>query len=283
MDWNAIHLITSSLNKFLEMDSIKENDLKIIQPKLDALFHILPLPKYYCIPARLERLTINERLPSSSNNRFDDIRYLKYPPPDCIKKYGRCNVINQSILYGAFHFSTALNEMKPEIGKGITHSKWSPKEELPLKMFPVFFITRIGSEPNNALSLDIKMLHQNFVSNFSEKDRKGFDSSMEFLAKCFAKEVAKDNYLDYFMSAYISKKIFDLEKIKFDGIIYPSVQTKLGFSNMALRPDVFDNLFKLNEVRYGKNSIEPGGSGINQITSRTTNFDLDKDLIIWDD
>lgn len=283
MNLEAIHMITSSLKQFLEKNSIKESDLKTIQFQLDILFRLLPLPQYYCIPARLERLTINENLPQANGNRINDIKYLKYPPAQYVNKFGRCNVVKQSMLYGAFHFSTVINELKPEIGKAITHTKWLLKEELPLKMFPVFFITQIENEPHNELSLDIKMLHRNFVSSFSEEVKKSFDLSMEFLAKCFAKEVESSNHFDYFLSAYISKKVLEIKSLNYAGIIYPSVKTKLGFSNMAIKPDVFDDRFKLIEVRYEINDIQPGRNGINHVISRSTKFDFDKGLIIWED
>lgn len=279
---DAIYLITRSLEKFLQKNSIKEPDLVSIQQKLDSLFGYIPLPKYECIPARLERLTINESVPPFNNERINEIKYIKYPPVEFVKKYGRCNVLNHSMFYGAFNFLTIMGELKPGIGKAVTHSEWVLKEDAPLKMFPIFFITKADSKGHNSLSLEILDEHEDFTSHFSNSDRKALDMSVEFLAKCFAKDVEHTNHFDYFLSSYISKKIFDFEEINYDGIVYPSVQLQLEVSNMAIRPDVFDKKFKLRKVGHAINIIEPGKNGINYVTSRSTLFDLEKGLIIWD-
>ena len=283
MNLEAIYLLTSSLNKYLQKNTINESDLKSIQSQLDILFYHLPLPTYNCIPARLERLTINERLPQGNNDRINEIKYLKYPPKESVTKFGRCNILNQPILYGSFNFHTVIDELKPNVGKVITHTEWALKKEAPLKLFPIFFITNIGNGPHNPMSLDIKELHEHYASLHLEGIRKCFDLSMEFLAKCFAKEVDRNNHFDYFLSAYISNKILSIDSLNYDGIIYPSVQARLGCSNMAIRPKVFDEKFKLIEVCHEINLIENGKSGINHVQSRSTNFDLENEIIIWED
>jgi len=279
----SIHLITSSLNKFLIKNSIKESDLLSIQSLLDILLRIIPLPQYNCIPAQLERLTINETIPPFKNEKLRHIKDIKYPPKEVVKKYGRCNVLNQSILYGAFHMITAIEEMKPEVGKFVTHTEWKIKENMSLRMFPIFFITQGGKRGHNSLSLEIKDLHEEYKSGFSQQDQDALDMAMEFLAKCFSKDIERTNHFDYFLSAYISKKIFEINPIGYEGIIYPSVQSKLAFSNMAIRPEVFEEKFILSEIRHEMNIVQPGRNGINYVSSRSQKFDQNTGLIVWDD
>jgi hypothetical protein len=283
MNLEAIYTITNSLNQFLKPDSIKESDLNSIKYRIDGLFRLLPLPLYNCIPARLERLTINESIPDLGEKRVDQIEHLRNPPTNSVKKYGRCNTLNHSVLYGAFNFLTIVNELTPDVGKLITHAEWRLKEEASLRFFPVFFITQIDDDPHNGLSLEIKELHENYISSYTENDKQCFNLSMQFFAECFAKKVDKSNHFDYFLSAYISKKIFEIESLNYEGILYPSTGMDLGFSNMALRPEVFRDKFKLIEVRYELNSISPGKSGGNHVINRSTKFDLEKDLIIWEE
>ena len=204
--------LVTSLGKYLQKGSIKESDIAVIKPQLDFLMHLFPLPKYPCMPAQLERLTINRKVPLYTDDRIDKLEYIKYPDESYVKTYGRCNIIGQPVLYGGFNLLTIIKEMQPETGITITHSQWKLKEEKPLNMFPIFFITQYQDQPHNSLSIDIKELHYAYTKKFSEHDKRGFDLAMEFFAKCFAKEIDETNHFDYFISAYISKKIFHLIK-----------------------------------------------------------------------
>jgi hypothetical protein len=284
LNLDSIYLITASLNKYLARNSIQESDLKLISLKLEALLREIPLPTYQMIPAQLERMSINERIPPFKNERFNEIDLLIYPPINAVKKYGRCNVTEDSVLYGSFNLITVVEEMRPEIGQAITHSYWKVKDDYSLKWFPVFFITETTNKANvhNPLSLDIKRLHEEYCSHLSERDKSAFNLSMEFLAKCFAKDVDPYNHTDYFLSAYISKRIFDNKGLAYDGILYPSVKGRLGSSNMAVRPTSFDDHFYIEEVRHEINIVPPGHNGINYVSSYSRSFDLEKKIIIWD-
>lgn len=48
--------------------------------------------------SRIERITINKRV-INKNRRIKNIKYLKYPPPNLVRKYGRCNMPGESVLY----------------------------------------------------------------------------------------------------------------------------------------------------------------------------------------
>ena len=173
--------------------------------------------------------------------------------------------------------------MRPDVGINVTTSQWKVKELEPLNFFPVFFITQYQDDPHNSLSLDIKELHDSYTSSMSFMEKKGYDLAMEFFAKCFAKEVDESNHYDYYLSAYISKKIFDNPTLNYEGIIYPSVQSDLGVSNMAINAEVFDRKFQPVEVRHECNTISPKRSGINHVICRTDKFDIENGLIVWED
>ena len=51
---------------------------------------------------------------------------------------------------------------------------------------------------------------------------------------------------------------------------------------MAIKPKVFEEKFKLVEVRHEINIIEKGKSGINYVQSRSRNFDFGNGVIIWE-
>jgi len=60
----------------------------------------------------IERLTINRRV-VGSNKRIYDIGQLKYPPPDKVTSYGRCNMKGQSVLYGSLGMLLLYSELRP--------------------------------------------------------------------------------------------------------------------------------------------------------------------------
>ncbi|MDB5211840.1 MAG: hypothetical protein JWQ30_2667, partial [Sediminibacterium sp.] len=150
-----ISSLTDRLGKYLEKNSIQQKDILTIKPILEILIMNFPLPMYKFIPAQLDRLTINIKIPPYTNDRINEIKYLKYPENKYVTKYGRCNVIDNSVLYGGFNLHAIFNEMRPDLGINITTSQWKVKELKPLNFFPVFFITQYGNDPHNSLSLDI--------------------------------------------------------------------------------------------------------------------------------
>lgn len=275
--------LTRRLEKYLQKDSIHENDISLINPTLDFIIAHFPLPCYRFIPAELNRLTINKKVPPKTEERIKEIKYIKQPEKKFVDKYGRCNLISNPVFYGAPHLHSIFNEMQPEIGTIITISKWKVKEEKKLNFFPIFFITQLESNPHNSLSLDIKIEHNNYISRLSNSEKESYNLSMEFFAKCFAKNVEESNHFDYYLSAYISKKIFDIPTLNYEGIVYPSVQCDLGISNMAIRSDVFDSKFIPIEVRHEYNCIPPKKSGFNKVISWTDKFDIENGLILWTD
>lgn len=277
-----ISSVTTGLSKYLTKNSIQEKDISFITPLLNILLMSFPLPMYKFIPAQLHRLTINEKVPPYVNDRISEMEYIKYPKAKYITKFGRCNIVANPILYGGFNLHAIFNEMKPNVGLNITTTEWKVKKMKPINFFPVFFITQYQNDPHNSLSLDIRELHENYTSEMPDIEKKGYDLAMEFFAKCFAKEVDESNHYDYYLSAYISKKIFDHPTLNYEGIVYPSVQSKLGVSNMAIRADVFDNKFEPVEVRHEINSILPKRSGINNVICRSDKFDEKKGIIIWE-
>ncbi len=282
--FEVLNLIIQALTPYLKKGSIAEKDLYKISYLLDKFILIMPYPNYSIIPTRLIRASINSKIPNVGNNIIKEIKYLKYPPPENVLKFGRCNTINMSILYGAFSKLTATKELRPSIHEIVTFSEWEPSNEIPFKAFPIFFIDKDFDNVYNEISLDVKKLHKNYISEKSINEQKYYNLSMQFLSKCFSKEVDINNDFDYFMSSYISSKIFSNTLGNYDLILYPSVEEKLGFTNMAFRPEVFDKRFILKEattdICLGVKGSDSKGIMFKQI-SNATHFDLKLGSIEW--
>ena len=194
----------------------------------------------------LERMTINRNV-LGENRRIHDSKFLKHPPKDRVKKYGRCNLIGQSIFYASALRTTALSEMRPKVGDLITKSIWAlNKKDKRIRVAPIF-----GKQPNNGIinprTLEIKnqffeLVNQEFTGN---RKKAIIDLSM-FIAENFTKSVSTNHYL-YIISAYFTNKIFENGDI--DGIYYPSVKEKLSFENIALKVPSFEANYHLESVQ----------------------------------
>jgi hypothetical protein len=283
--FEVLNLIIQALTPYLKKGSIAEKDLYKITYLLDKFIKIMPYPNYSFIPTRLIRASINSKIPNVGNNIIKEIKYLKYPPSGNVIKFGRCNTIKMPILYGAFSKLTATKELRPNTHEIVTFSEWEPSNEIPFKAFPIFFIDKDFENVYNGISLDVKKLHENYISKMSQNEQTYYNLSMQFLAMCFSKEVEINNHFDYFMSSYISNNIFSNLNESYDLILYPSVEERLGFSNMAFRPETFDQRFILKEVTtdlcLGIKGTDLKGVMFKQICN-TTNFDLEVGSIKWD-
>jgi hypothetical protein len=279
-----LNVIIQSLSPYLAKGSITERELPKIRRLLDIFFEVMPYPKYHLRPATLIRATINKNIPEIGNTIINEIKFLKYPPKDKVFKYGRCNTTNMSVLYGAFSKLTATKELKFNNNDIITFTEWVRSNDDPLIAFPIFFNDKDLDGSFNEISLSIKVLHENFISGKSEDEKKYYNISMRFLANCFSKEVDPDNHFDYFLSSYLSQKIFENKNQNYELILYPSVVEKLGFSNMAVKPEVFDKKFIIKEVNtdypLGISGEEIKGVNFFNIKSAES-FDLESGIIQW--
>jgi len=196
----------------------------------------------------LKRITINKNV-IGQNKRIHDIKYLKYPPAEKIKKYSRCNLPGQSVLYASFLAFTALNEMKPRVGDLITETTWRTKRGQSLIYCPIFKNQPQKEKFINPRTLELNQLYQNKIKIYPKKIQQQIDAFVQFVTDTFTKRVHPNNHLDYIFSAYFSNKIFhDFEDGKIEAIYYPSVQEKLSFENVAIKPEVFDKKFELVAV-----------------------------------
>ena len=279
-----LNVIVQSLNPYLAKGCITERELPKLKTLLDLFLELMPYPTYHLRPARLIRATVNKNIPEIGNSIINEIKYLKYPPKDKVIKYGRCNTTNMSVLYGAFSKLTSTKELKFNSNDIITYTEWERCDDHPLLAFPIFFNDKDLDGSFNEISLSIKVLHENFISGKSEDEKKYYNLSMRFLADCFSKGVDPTNHFDYFLSSYLSQKIFENKNQNYELILYPSVVEKLGFSNMAIKPEVFDEKFLLKEVNtdypLGISGKEIKGVNFFNI-KRADSFDLETGIIQW--
>jgi hypothetical protein len=231
----------------------------------------------------IKRVTINRNI-LGSNKRIKDIEFLKYPPAEKVTKYGRCNLPGSSVFYGTFSMLHALKELKPRVGDLITISTWYTDKELIYR--PIF-----RNQPTNDLHNPRTYEYNN---TFEKLVREQFEPNMreivvdltQFVADAFTKDVNPDNHRDYLFSSYFSNKIlYEFEGGIIDAIYYPSVQDRLNFENIAIKPTAFEARYTLQEVKDSIVIVDPSRGKQSYMLDGIGNcrdFDLERGIINWD-
>jgi hypothetical protein len=239
------------LFQFLLKNSITENQVDQIQKKLDSISFFTSLILKSKVSG-FQRVTINKRLFNGKNIRIEDISFLRNPPERIVSRYGRANLPKQSVLYATFDPLTALSEMRPEVGDLVTTSTWKLKMDYDLCYSPVFKNSTRDGIIHNEMALRSSMQYRNVLRKYDEEMAKQIDVLVKFMADCFAKDVDPSSHLDYFMSAYFANKIFyHFENGEVDAILYPSVRQSLTLTNIALKPEVFEQNYQIDLVEEG--------------------------------
>ena len=235
------------LRKYLETNSINEEELKNIIPILKDI-DLLSSLMYRQRIEGFQRVTVNSWIPDV-NGRVEYIKHLKNPPKEYVKKYGRANMVGQSVLYATFDYLTALSEMRPEIDEKITVSYWKLKSDYDLCVTPIFKNTTTDGIVHNELSLRARMLSNKMLKQYDDNVRKQIEIILQFIADAFSKRTEDGNNFDYYLSAhYANRLLYEFENGELDGILYPSVRQSLTLSNIALKPEIFEQHFELEKV-----------------------------------
>jgi hypothetical protein len=278
-----LNLVLNSLRPFLNKGTITEVRAKQIKNILDSIpFFSAPI---FEIPfPEIHRVTINKRIFEGKNERINKINFLKYPPAENINRIGRANFNQQSAFYGAFDHMTILDELKPQVGDLITISTWVSEKATKLSVSPIFKITSKDNLTHNALSLEFKIGYTNNINKMEKNIAEQIDALIQFMAESFAKDVDPENHYDYYLSAYFANRIlYEFENGTIESIVYPSVQKNLGFSNIIIKPKIFDSKYKLKIVEESIVESTPKENGGYSLkgTGWSRTFDLTTGAIIW--
>jgi len=245
----------------------------------------------FCLFSSMENVPVyNYRLPKGNNffrvrknesfSNFENLSDLYSPPVSLVKNYSRANTPFQSVFYVSDTWETNLAELKPFLLNGlaigdiiwITQATWKQLQDFNLVILPDF------KNPKMTDFID------KFVSKLSENQIE----FLSFINDFFSKPInpKNDNSKNYQLtSAFCNALWAESERSKnpIDGIIYTSVEHRLGF-NLALNPClieqkkiVIENVVKHFLRKSSKttfdNFIEP---------NMPTNIDFEKNKIEWE-
>lgn len=268
------------LRKFLRKNSINEKEVEVIKNFLKEVEMISGLVYRQKIE-KFQRVTVNSWI-EGVDDRIDYVKHLKNPPVEYVKKYGRANVVEQSVLYATFDYLTALSEMRPKVGDKITVSFWKLNTDYDLCVTPIFK-RMVRGEVQNELSLRAQIQVYNILNKYELNIRKQIEIILDFIADTFSKEIQDGNHFDYYLSSHYANRLFnEFENGEVDAILYPSVRQSLAFSNIALKPEVFNEHYVLEKVEesiitsrpiLGYNGWTMDGTGYSQ--------DFENGKIIW--
>lgn len=279
-DFNGFLNVVNELCRNGINESTEKWIIENLERNLPFFSHLVFEQEYEVI----ERVTVNGRI-LKSNKRITDLKQLKYPPANCVTKYGRCNLKNQSVFYGSTLMMTAMSEIQPRVGDLITKSIWRLKEKKTLKLCPIFHV----QPTNGTVNPDSINLEQTFFriveSKFPDGQREAVINLSKFIAHHFSKFVSQGNDKDYLISAYFSDKIMnEFEDGSIDGIVYPSVKSHLSFDNIAIKPDVFDANYQIEKVTESVITKDPSDGDRGYLMAalcESKNFDHQNEKIIW--
>lgn len=176
-----------------------------------------------------------------------------------IKTYGRANVPNFSLFYGAFEsdvikhprFMSILetseifrNLEKNEVENAdfvMTVGKWRIKEDIEI-------VEMVFDEKTIKNSADIKRsyeFHLNKLTQELPEHKEQFEIILRFFSKHFAKKEINSHF-DYMISAGYTDMAINWRNHK--GLTYPSVKTDYQGHNVVLTPFVVDKFLELEIV-----------------------------------
>lgn len=193
------------------------------------------------------------RLVSNKEGKSKDcVADLAYPPINILEEfdlYNRANTPSNSIFYSSETIDATFRELKPEKGDVVTLGIWKPKNNVTLNYYSIesnFDAKEVNEFAKEALAGidELNPIHAELLRSY-----------IKVLNHEYSKKIHSKT--EYIVSALLSEKILNLnlkigrgilEPYNYDVIIYPSVDNKFNYSNLAIRPEAVDEKLKLVEV-----------------------------------
>ncbi|MDP3180783.1 MAG: hypothetical protein Q8M67_03120, partial [Bacteroidota bacterium] len=115
-------------------------------------------------------------------------------------------------------------------------------ENTPLIVYPVI-------DYKNCTDLQLRNVFKQALRQQPEELQKMIYMNYCMIARHFGKYVEKGKDINYIFSAHFADKIFhEIYDGEIEAIIYPSVQDSGTTSNIAIKPDVFNENYEIDEI-----------------------------------
>jgi len=256
-DLNEFLLKIKVLNEFMDKsESLNQVEVEFLTNNFKHLIGIVPTRVHPIdsFTQPFERLVINP-----FNTRLKSVSQLRYPPKEIAHKidYNRASLKGKCVMYaGTMGMLPITVEVKPKEGQLITRSKWQFNGKRKLK-------TIVICQDKELAILNFEVLYNDYkeyvkcLSAMQPNNRAVVEAVNAFIIKAFTRSVNPENRQGYIMSALISEYFYTLAEDPVDAIYYPSVANKGSSMNIAIKPEVVDELFDLIEVNEDIVTIDP--------------------------
>jgi hypothetical protein len=161
---------------------------------------------------------------------------ITYPEKKFVKKYGRANLIDQSMFYGSTAKTAPFAEIGANVGDLVVISHWRTMSKMA--------VMHIGFTDYNAKRLESSRKLEDLYDFVKETQNRSILNNQvyEFLGKLFSEEVNKDKEHLYRLTSAIANKFLTSPV---HGILYPTIAMYGNVDNLVLKPDYVDGNLKL--------------------------------------
>lgn len=186
------------------------------------------------------------RVREVKENLFDDVSDYWAPPQELVKSYGRCNKINESILYCSNHFATCFVECRAQ-----SNSYWTLIEyEFAQKLTFIslgFKDDKIYKTATNYLSFPDPLM------KLSSMERKKQEIVAKYLRRRFKQKVI-NNPDAYKITTAFCDFFRNCDQLKNNdfGIIYPSIAAREKGINFAISDTTSKKYLKIKSLKFMK-------------------------------
>ena len=216
---------------FGKVHDLSLNQFEDLKKDISTFFNIKPIHFTKKLPETLVRISNNNRILKDKKLGFlNEISQLLAPPLEYVK-YGRCNILDQQVVYCGVDIASAYWETKPQKNDVISISTFNLKPEAKANCS----VIKKEKSDNPQISHELQEVYYLLE---------------EFFIEVFSLSVDRDRNRDYIFSAQLSSSqlFYPVESDKnIEAIIYPSVQRKKFGVNIALKNELL-----LEKIRISK-------------------------------
>lgn len=269
-------------------DALSASEIDFLKREFPVLIGIFPIrvQHFNSFSQPFERLVINQDVCSGENRRIHSVTQLRYPPIEIAHKidYNRASLKGTCLMYaGNFGMLPITIEVKPQTGQLITRSKWQFNGKRNLKMITICQDLNVALKNPDELFADYNEF-QHCLDHMQPKCKEVVEKVAAFIVKAFTKKVNPAKKQGYIMSALIADLYMNKSDDLVDAIYYPSVPNDGSAMNIAIKPEVVDELFDLIEVTEDIVTSDPNSGARGWLafgTGTCKNYDKDSLKLDW--
>jgi hypothetical protein len=186
------------------------------------------------------QIDVNDRIyrgvPWDADAKPTHHKHVSYPPPQCVRRYGRVNRAGQPMFYCTNMYQAPPYELACQLGQHVATSRWRVVRRL--------VVQNCGFSDESLANLSPAApvpFHRIQVRTLQDT------AVYDFFSSEFTRAVQEGDEHLYKLSIAIAERLCD---DTFPGIMYPAVAFRGLSGNYALFPQYVDNCLQLESVEW---------------------------------